>query len=376
MHYKLTFLVRMLVIVALAILPALVIGQNCQLVVPPQPLTANGLATPYLLQYNATSIGNCLANNVNFMAFVHGVILDTKTGDMSVYNPLVINAGGTAAIQPIAPTLPAQSIVALWFGFNGNILTLVNYPGVNSTGQGLCVNGAYVNGALDTFVEFAYCNAPAFYNAARNLILAGKITVPPLGNASDGQTCPNVRSWDVVDSDQSDGVPVFYLVDGVSQNVAQYSADNMAKLTNPQVAGNVGDNILVTNFIMPAVGCSGSIWKVPDLANNGNPTSALPLNEIQAMVYASYPQALVPLNNDFVVVGAGGDPNPTLPTTLFPAKVNLYRQGVFQPKMADFTGTPLTTMGQITGQASPKAYCYNLNTKGGPDLTEQTMTLT
>eukprot|EP00475_Leptophrys_vorax_P003515 TRINITY_DN1208_c0_g1_i1.p1 TRINITY_DN1208_c0_g1~~TRINITY_DN1208_c0_g1_i1.p1 ORF type:complete len:486 (+),score=122.25 TRINITY_DN1208_c0_g1_i1:2-1459(+) len=375
--HTMRFIVTVLAALAAAVLPA-VMGQavNCQLVVPPRPLTAAGLATPYGLQFNATTAGNCLANNVNSIAFVHGVILDTTTGAVSVYNPLVVQAGTPAAIQPIQPTLPANNVVALWFGNNGNILTLVNTPGTNSTADGNCVNGVTINGALDTFVQYAYCNAPAFYQAAQNLILAGKMVVPPLGLATDGKTCPNVRAWDAIDQDQSDNVPTFYILDAATQSTAQFSTANMNALNQPTVLKNPSDNILITAFMMPAVGCATSVWNVPDLANPGGTSTALPLNEIQASYFALKPQALVPLTHAFAVVGAGNCPNVQLPTTLIPKKVNAYRAGVFQPNMFDPTnptntaggGTALTSLGQINGQANPQQYCLKMNLIGGPRL--------
>ncbi len=36
----------------------------------------------------------------------------------------MIDAGTTAAVAPVLPTIPANAVVALWFGFNGGNLTL------------------------------------------------------------------------------------------------------------------------------------------------------------------------------------------------------------------------------------------------------------
>eukprot|EP00475_Leptophrys_vorax_P020467 TRINITY_DN2800_c0_g1_i1.p1 TRINITY_DN2800_c0_g1~~TRINITY_DN2800_c0_g1_i1.p1 ORF type:complete len:400 (+),score=66.08 TRINITY_DN2800_c0_g1_i1:97-1296(+) len=330
-------------------------AQNCQLVVPPRPLTASGLATPYLLQFNSTSTQGCQANNNNNLAFVHGVIVDTVTAQVRVYNPLVITAGTLPAIQPIAPELGSNSVVAIWFGYNGGILTLVNTPGTNSTNDGNCVTGLTntATGAVDAFGQFAYCNAPAWFNAAYNLIAAGKLVIPPLGNAVDGQVCPNVRAWDAVDQDQSDNVPTTYLLDGKTQSMAQNTAANRAALIQPQVMGNPSDNVLVTNFLMPNVGCKKSVWMVPDLADSGALTTALPLDEIQASAFMTFPQALCPLNHAFTMAGG---------TNFSQPKTNLYRIGVNQPTVQ------VTATGVMTGQASPSAYCMNLNRIGGPRL--------
>ena len=46
-----------------------------------------------------------------------------------------------------------------------------------------CVNG--LDGS--DFGQFAYCNAPQFFTAVNAAIQAGKINVPALGMANDGQ---------------------------------------------------------------------------------------------------------------------------------------------------------------------------------------------
>src|SRR5580700_5761769 len=46
------------------------------------------------------------------------------TGTISIYDPLVVDAGTQPAVTPTVPTLPAGGVVALWFGYNGNTLTL------------------------------------------------------------------------------------------------------------------------------------------------------------------------------------------------------------------------------------------------------------
>ena len=39
----------------------------------------------------------------------------------SIYSPLVIDKGTTPAEPPVAPSLPTNAVVAIWFGFNGTI---------------------------------------------------------------------------------------------------------------------------------------------------------------------------------------------------------------------------------------------------------------
>src|SRR5579884_3626195 len=99
-------------------------NMNCTLVVPPHPLTAQGLATPYQLKATNDDDGPCHESNKAQAAFVQGAIFNPTTNQISVYNPLVIDKGTKPAVKPVVPTLPANAVVALWFGFNGTNLTL------------------------------------------------------------------------------------------------------------------------------------------------------------------------------------------------------------------------------------------------------------
>ena len=108
-------------------------NMNCTLIVPANPLSAPGLATPYQLTATNPADGPCNEANTAQSAFVQGAVLDPATGQISVYNPLVIDQGTTAAAPPVVPTLPANAVVALWFGFNGNTLSLAGADQVGGT---------------------------------------------------------------------------------------------------------------------------------------------------------------------------------------------------------------------------------------------------
>ena len=99
-------------------------NMNCTLIVPANPLSAQGLATPYQLTATNPADGPCNEANAAQSAFVQGALLDPATGQISVYDPLVIDQGTTAAAAPVVPALPANAVVGIWFGFNGNTLTL------------------------------------------------------------------------------------------------------------------------------------------------------------------------------------------------------------------------------------------------------------
>ena len=289
-------------------------NMNCTLIVPSYPLTAQGLATPYqLFAPDAAANGPCNESNANQSAFVQAAIINTDTGQISIYNPLVIDQGTKAAVAPIVPKLPKHSVVALWFGFNGNTLTLQG-AFANTLANAKCVNGT----AGSPFTQVSYCNAPNFFQAADKALANGQLQIPALGTAKDGQTCPTLRSFMIVDQDQSDNVTTQYLMTTNGQ-FAQYNAANLANLKGATPIANPGDNILFSGFVDPALGCTP--LKANDLTNPGQQTLALPLNELQARVWQTAPVGIVP----------GTDPMVLVNNALSLTKDNLYRNGMDQP---------------------------------------------
>jgi hypothetical protein len=279
---------------------------NCALAVPPDPLSANGLATPYELSGSGND-GACHEANPNQSAFVEATILDPATGKLAVYRPLVVDRGTRPAAEPVVPTLPANAVVGIWFGFNGNTLTLRGRDG--SLRAADCVNGL----GRSRFGQFAYCDAEAFFAAVHN----GRITIPAIGTARDGLPCPTTRDFGIVDQDQSDNVTTTYLANA-NGRTAQATTTNAAQLRNAATLANGSDNRLLDAFVDPALGCTP--FTAPDLTNHGAPTTSLALNELQATQQKA-PVALVPLTDPMTLVA--GKPSV--------AKANLYRQGVGQP---------------------------------------------
>jgi hypothetical protein len=308
---------------------------SCALAVPPDPLTAHGLATPYQLTATNRGDGPCHEANADQSAFVEAAIVDPATGALTVYRPLVVDAGKRPAIAPTLPTLPADAVVGVWFGSNGDTLTLRG-PGLT---KGNCVNG--VNDS--PFGQFAYCNAPAFFAAANKAVRAHRLAVPDVGTAEDGRPCPTTRDFGVVDQDQSDNVTTAYLITADGRS-AQSSAANAKRLTGAQTLTNGSDNRLLDAFIDPPLGCAP--FTAPDLTDNRTPTPSLALNELQAAAYQAAPVALIPPNDPMALVNGG-------PNT---RKVNLYRAGVDQPVLDPRTDTA-------------RAYCRNLHTVGLRRLT-------
>ena len=301
---------------------------NCTLIVPTNPLSAEGLATPYQLLATDPAAGDCHEANPSQSAFVQAAVLDLASGQISVYNPLVVDKGATPAAPPVIPTLPANAIVALWFGYNGDTLTLQGGDGV--LGGANCVNGA--DGG--NFGQFSYCNAPAFFSAAHRAIRRGQLTIPPLGVAADGRPCPTVRDFFVVDQDQSDNLPISYLV--TDSGLAQKTQANLAQFPSATSLGNPSDNRLVDVALDGALGCTP--WKVADLADPGQMVPALPLNELMARARQASPVALVPLGDPMAL--NNGAPDLT--------KVNAYRRGVDQPQVG------------YSFQADTARYCRNM----------------
>jgi hypothetical protein len=313
------------------------VNMNCTLVVPNDPLTAQGLATPYLLKATNPAMGPCIETNPMQAAFVQAAVVNPATGFLAVYNPLVITQGTRPAIRPIIPRIPAGSVVGVWFGFNGAVLTLQGRQ-ANTLADNHCVNGL----SDSLFGQFAYCNAAAFFASARQAIREGKITPPALGKDRKGLTCPTTRSFFIVDQDQSDNVTTSYLI-APNGLLAQNTLINRQALPDATVLANPSDNALLSS-VDATIGCTP--WMRPDLANPGHVTAALPLNELQAAAYQPSPAALVPADDPMVLVNL--TPNLT--------KLNLYRIGVDQP------------LAQSLQQASTSAYCSNLMNIAPPRL--------
>ena len=301
---------------------------DCTIVVPPNPLSAAGLATPYQLSATNPANGQCHEADAATAAFVQATVV-SPAGKVAVYNPLVIDAGARAAVQPVVPQIAPGSTVGIWFGFNGTNLTLKDKNG--SLGAGRCVTGL----GNSIFGQFADCNGSAFFAAANGAVRALKLAVPALGTGTDGKPCPTTRDFTMIDQDQSDNVTSAYLIKGGA--AAQDTAANRAKLPGATVQVNGSDNLLLTNFIDKAVGCTP--FTAPDLADNNTPTTSLALNELQAAADQKGTVALVPPNDPMVEV------NGNFQT----AKLNLYRAAVDQPAIGNQNNTALAA-----------SYCQNM----------------
>ena len=321
---------------------------NCDIIVPANPLSAQGLATAYQLtgtdgQTPAAS-GCEMTNSANLGAFVQATILNPGTGALSVYNPLVVTQGTTPAIAPPVPTLPANAIVTIDFGFNGTDLFQVGAT-PDALQQGNCVDGE--PGSI--FGQVSFCNGTNFFNTAfrlerdRKLVVPSEGTstkiVPTAGNLGTGDDCPVTRNFDMVDQDPSDNVTTEYLLDPTTGRTAQDTTANEANLAGSQLLLNGSDNTLLDGFMDPVLGCQP--FEAPNLGDNGTPATSQALDELLAARNQPRVAALVP-ENDEMVLDNNGD--------LDPAKTDLYRSEIGQ--------APISAQNNKT--SSPAMFCQNI----------------
>jgi len=209
-------------------------------------------------------------------------------------------------------------VVGIWIGSNSNTLALVN--GLqNGIANGNCIFGSTVGGAVNAFGQFAHCNAAAFWKAVEFVRAQGLLPVPPIGLAIDGQPCPTIRDYSVVDMDPDDGVPTTYLVT-VNGNVIQKTLNNMKLNIQGEIA-NDGDHHLVSAFVQAATMCNG--WLIADLADPGVKRPALPMNTLQAVYFQGMPVEKLPVTDPMTTVNGNADM----------IKNNLYRLGIYQPQI-------------------------------------------
>ncbi len=327
---------------ATAAAPAAAAAANvsCDIVVPANPLTAQGLSTPYQLTgpngMTPAASGCTMANFANLGAFVQATILDPATGALSVYEPLVITKGTTAAVPPVVPTLPAGAVVTIDFGFNGTNLTQVGATR-NALRQGNCVNG--LNGSI--FGQVSFCNGTQFFRAAAQAEAQGKLTIPAAGTATQiaGMTCPTTRSFSMIDQDQSDNVTTTYLLNGNGQT-AQFNAANAAAMTGARRRSTTA----------ATTSCSTASSTRPSAARRSRRRTCsrppapwaprrrwtnCPRPRMQAA-----PIALVPENDEMVLVN----------NAFSATKTNLYRSNVGQPPISNANNAA----------DSPQNYCQNM----------------
>ena len=295
---------------------------TCTITAPANPLSAQGLATPWVLG------DGCSMANAAQEAFVEATIV-APNGSVQVYNPLVITQGTTPAATPVAPTIARGSQVIIDGGFNGTNLVVLG-------------NGARRAGCVDALGQsvigqvFA-CNAVNFYRMANALIARGTLVVPPSGTATDGQACLTVRDFGAIDQDQSDNVITGYLLNGNGQT-AQNTAANAAAVAGSAPIFNGSDDKLVAAFLDPANGCTP--FTATDATSPNGTDASQALNELSARVNQKGTIAVVPPNDEMTLVAGA----------MSIAKTNVYRSLVDQPLLA----------GNASAATVASNYCQNM----------------
>ncbi|MBV9448086.1 MAG: hypothetical protein JO345_19560 [Streptosporangiaceae bacterium] len=286
-------------------------SMNCTIQVPPNPLSAKGLATPWQL-----GDGCSVANFGTEGAFVEATIL-SPNGQVQVYSPLVITAGTTPAAAPVAPTIARGSQVIIDLGFNGTNLVLTG----SGAQQGRCVDAL----GQSLIGQVSACNAVNFYRLANFELARGILKIPAAGTATDGQPCLTTHNFATVDMDPSDNVITTYLLNANGQT-AQDTAANAAAMAGSTPIVNGSDEKLLNAFLDPANGCTPVT--APDTTAANGTEGSQALQELQSHVTnVSGAIALVPTNDEMTLVGG----------QMSVAKTNVYRSLVDEPLLAQNT---------------------------------------
>jgi hypothetical protein len=320
---------------------------NCDLIVPANPLSARGLATPYQLTgtdgRTPAESGCQMSNAAKLGAFVQATILDPATGALSVYDPLVVTRGTKPAVRPSVPEIPANAVVTIDFGFNGKDLFQVGAT-PTTLADGNCVNGL----AGSIFGPESFCNGVNFFNAVQKDERKGLLKVPSPGTSAQiipsggdlgtGRACPVTRNFEVADQSSANDVTTEYVLNPLTGQTAQDTTSNAGNVAGATLLFSRSDNTLLDQFLDPVLGCTP--FQAPDLANNDQPTSSQALDEILAGAYQPKVAALVPESDKVVMNGDEFDA----------AKTGLYREELGQAPVSNRTNQT----------SDPEMYCQNL----------------
>ncbi len=320
---------------------------SCDIIVPANPLSEQGLATPYQLtgtdSRTPAESGCRMSNAVKLGAFVQATILDPATGALWVYDPLVVTQGTKPAVKPPVPKIPANAVVTIDFGFNGKDLFQVGAT-PTTLADANCVNGQ----AGSIFGQVSFCNGINFFNAVQKAERDGLLKVPSPGTSDKiipsggdlgtGQACPVTRNFEVADQFSANNVTTRYVLNPLTGQTAQDTTSNAGNIAGASLLFSRSDNTMLDQFLDPVLGCTP--FQAPDLANNDQPTSSQALDEILADAYQPKIAALVPENAKVVLNGGEFDG----------AKTDVYREELGQ--------APISS--QTSKTSDPEMYCQNL----------------
>ena len=332
--------------------PAASMNSNttCDIIVPANPLSAQGLATPYQLTGpNGTTpaqSGCEMSNGAKLGAFVQATILDPATGALSVYEPLVITQGtrpDTPDMKLNPPVIPADAVVTIDFGFNGTDLVQVGAT-PTTLAEAHCVSGQ----AGSAFGQTSFCNGVNFFTAVQQAERQGLLKVPSPGTSNaiagsggdlgTGRSCPVIRSFEVAGLDPGESVPSTYLLNPLTGQTTQNNSTYRGYVAGATLLHGNSANAVFDQYVDPILGCTP--FEAPDLSNANVPTFSEALDEIAAGAHQPRTAALVPENDKVVMSGGEADP----------AKTDLYR--------AELGQAPISSQSDKT--SDPAMYCQNL----------------
>src|SRR5580693_2092467 len=323
---------------------------TCDIIVPANPLSAQGLATPYVLTgpggTTPAQSGCEMSNGAKLGAFVQATILDPATGALSVYEPLVITQGtrpDTPGLKLKAPVIPPDAVVTIGFGFNGTDLVQVGAT-PTTLADAHCVSGL----AGSAFGRTSFCNGVNFFNAVQQAERKGFLKVPSPGTSNaitasggdlgTGRSCPVISNFEVAGLDPGESVTTTYLLNPLTGQTAQDNATYQSYVAGSTLVHGNSANVVLDQYVDPILGCTP--FEVPDLSSANVPAFSEALDEIAAGAYPPKTAALVPENDEVVMGGGESDP----------AKTDLYRSELGQAPVSAATDK----------SSSPAMYCQNL----------------
>jgi hypothetical protein len=277
-------------------------NRTCDIIVPANPLSAQGLATPYQLTgphgMTPAQSGCEMSNGAKLGAFVQATILDPATGTLSVYEPLVVTQGtrpDTPGLKLNPPVIPADAVVTIDFGFNGTHLVQVGAT-PTTLADAHCVSGQ----AGSAFGQTSFCNGVNFFNAVRQTERKGLLKVPSPGTSNaivpsggdlgTGRSCPVISNFEVAGLDPGESVTTTYLLNPLTGQTAQDNATYQSYVAGSTLVHGNSANVVLDQYVDPILGCTP--YEAPDLSKANVPASSEALDEIAAGAYPPKPAAV------------------------------------------------------------------------------------
>jgi len=280
---------------------------TCDIIVPANPLSAQGLATAYQLTgpngMTPAQSGCEMSNGAKMGAFVQATILDPATGALSVYEPLVITQGtkpDTPGMKLDPPVIPADAVVTIDFGFNGKDLVQAGAT-PTTLADAHCVSGQ----AGSAFGQASFCNGVNFFNAVRQAERKGLLKVPSPGTSNaivpsggdlgTGRSCPVISNFEVAGLDPGESVTTTYLLNPLTGQTAQDNSTYRGYIAGATLLHGNSANAVLDQYVDPILGCTP--FEAPDLSNASVPAFSEALDEIAAGAYQPKNAAPPPAND-------------------------------------------------------------------------------